>query len=175
MDVIIIKNIFDITVMHFRVLKDLYTYLTSWSPVLLEKLIVPQWVKKLPPLYGNHRLISMSIKRPPLVLIFNQTHMVHSLPSYFCEDSLKSSSLCLGLPICPCHSGLPQKPCMHSVLLLACHIPAYYHPWFHHLSRIWCGVLIMKFLVMHISVVSDYFLLCKHMFIIFLDNRKTLD
>jgi hypothetical protein len=41
MDVIIIKNIFDITVLHFRVLKDLCTYLTSWSPVLLEELIVP--------------------------------------------------------------------------------------------------------------------------------------
>jgi len=42
MDAIIIKNIFDITVMHFRVPKDLYTYLTSWIPVLLEELIVPQ-------------------------------------------------------------------------------------------------------------------------------------
>lgn len=104
MDAIIIKNIFDITVMHFRVLKDLYTYLTSWSPVLFQKLIVPQWVKKLPLLYGTIGTFPCSLRDHHLSL--SSTRLTWSI--HFHPISVKI------------HFNILQSMPMSSQLSLSC-------------------------------------------------------
>ena len=90
---------------------DLLIYsLTPWSRVLLEKLTVPQLVKKFPAFYGNQRFITAFTNVRHLSLFL--TSSIQSTPSHptsWRSILTLSSHLRLGLPSGFFPSGFPTK------------------------------------------------------------------
>jgi len=89
--------------------KMLIYFLTSWSRVLLDKLIGSQLVKKLPAFYGTLRFITAfaSAHHPPL----SWARSIRSMPPHLTSWSsiLLYSHLCLRLPSGLFPSGFPTK------------------------------------------------------------------
>ena len=90
----------------------LFTYLfTPWSRILLEKLTVPQLVKKFPAFYATRRFIIAFTTARQLSLPW--ARWIQSRPLHHTSRRstlILSSQLCLGIPSSLFHSGLHTKP-----------------------------------------------------------------
>ena len=100
---------------------------------------------------------SPSDNSPPGVQILSQKNVVHYLSFYFFK--VNNILHVLGLP-----SVLFPLMFSNQNHLCISHFPhtrhmsrRSHHPWFHHSSNIWCGLQIMKILIMQLSPVSGYF------------------
>lgn len=113
--------------------------LTTWSRVCLEKLTVPELVKKLPTFHGIWSLICVH-KNPKLALILRHINGVHMVPSYFSKIHFNISLTTI--PVLPNDlfpSGFPKNYFMHLTRLI--HDTFRVHPlWFDHLNNIMWGV-----------------------------------
>jgi len=59
-------------------------YLTPWSRVLLEKLIVTELLNKFPAFYGSLRIITV-VTSPPLLPILSHINAVNTFPPCVCK------------------------------------------------------------------------------------------
>ena len=121
--------------------------LTTHCRVILEKLVVPQPVKKYLAFYGTQSL--------PMVPILCQINPLHIIPSHFlnicyhiihhlCQDLASGSFLWVS----------PPQPCMHFISPHTCHLHCPSHtPWCDHPNNI-RSVQIMKIPIKHSSPIS---------------------
>jgi hypothetical protein len=132
---------------------------TSHSTAFLQKLTVPQQVKKFLAFYKNRTfIIAFTI---PSNLSLSWARLIHSTPShlislrsiiiYYPSSTLRSSKWSLSLRFAH------QKPIRIFLHFHTCYMPRpSQSPWFDYPNIIWWGVQIMKILIMQFATVPCY-------------------
>ena len=106
--------------------------------------------QEIPRIFWNLKVHYRLSHCPPPVPTLSQISPVHtSHPKYWRSILILSSHISLGIPSGLFPSGYPPKPCIHLSYPHTCYVPRPSYSFrFDHPSNIWCGLQIIKLLMM---------------------------
>ena len=139
------------------IFQSIFTFLLNpWTGVL-QKLTGYQLLKKFPHFLETEISIPL-LQEPPIVTVLEQINSVHIHPFQFLKiHFIIILHLCLVLPMDLFLPGSSPKPCMHLSSPHTCFMLQTSHfPRFCHMKDIWCGVEVIKPLIMYFSQVLCY-------------------